>query len=112
MKIVLLLMRKLIRTGKIWGSILLGLMYWSAQSQSITISEELPMRSDYAYTIMGWIGGDLLLFRDKGHEFFVQAFDTDMHLKWEREVYLGDHKADVIGIVAHPNRFHVIYGMR
>lgn len=82
------------------------------RAQAITISEEMPMRSDYAYTILGWIGGDLLLFRDKGHDFYIQAFDTDMHIKWERELYLGDHKADIIGIVAHPNRFHIIYGFR
>ena len=81
-------------------------------SQTITISEELPMRNDYAYTILGWVGGDLLLFRDRGHEFFVQAFDEEMHLKWEREIYLGPRKADIIGVVAHDDQFHLLYGMR
>ena len=43
------------------GSVLAG--------QTITISEELPLRNDFSYTILGWIDEDLLLFRDKGHEF-------------------------------------------
>ena len=81
-------------------------------SQAITISEELPLRSDYAYTILGWIGGDLLLFRDKGHEFFVQAFDEEMHLKWEREITIGPRRGDILGIIAHEDQFHLIIGMR
>src|SRR5688572_27860686 len=81
-------------------------------SQTITISEELPMRNDYAYTILGWVGGDLLLFRDRGHEFFVQAFDEEMHLKWEREIILGPRKADILGVIGHETSFHLVFGMR
>ncbi len=81
-------------------------------AQSITISEELPFRNDYSYTVLGWVGGDLLLFRDKGHEFFVQAFDEELHMKWEREIVLGPHKADVIGVVAFPDRINLICGIR
>src|SRR6188474_1495352 len=82
--------------------ILLWLLCSGIQSQVITISEELPLRNDYDYTILGWISGDLLLFRDRGHQFYIQAFDEEMHLKWEREILLGPHKADIIGLLAHP----------
>jgi hypothetical protein len=84
----------------------------SAACQTITISEELPLRNDFSYTILGWIGGDLLLFRDKGHEFYVQSFDGEMHLKWEREIYIGPRKADIIGIVSDVDKFHLVVGMR
>ena len=83
-----------------------------ATAQSITISEELALRNDYAYTILGWVDKNMLLFRDKGHAFFIQAFDEELHLKWERELYLSDSRADIIGIVAHDDRFHIIYGTR
>lgn len=84
----------------------------SASSQSISISEELILRNDYAYTVLGWVKEDLLLFRDKGHQFFIQAFDKDLRLKWEREMVLGDGRADIIGIVSSADRFHLIYGIR
>jgi hypothetical protein len=80
-------------------------------AQEITVSEELPMRSEYAYSMLGWVDGDLLLFRDKGHEYFIQAFDEELHVKWERELYLGERKSDIIGIVARKDRFHLIYGV-
>src|SRR5687767_15250068 len=81
-------------------------------SQTITISEELPMRNDYAYTILGWVSGDLLLFRDRGHEFFIQAFDEEMHLKWEREILFGAERTDIIGVLAHSDKFHLVVGIR
>ena len=83
-----------------------------ATCQSIVISEELVLRNDYAYTVLGWVKEDLLLFRDKGHQFFIQAFDKDLHLKWEREIILGEGRADIIGLVANEDRFHLIYGIR
>jgi hypothetical protein len=82
------------------------------RSQVITISEELPLRNDYSYTILGWVYDDLLLFRDRGHEYFVQAFDKDLHVKWEREIYLGDKRSEIIGLVAHDDRFHLIFAQR
>lgn len=88
------------------------LPFQSVWTQTITISEEIPLRNDYSYTILGWIDDDLLLFRDRGHEYFVQAFDEEMHLKWEREVYLGSRKADIIGVISHNDRFHLLFGMR
>lgn len=84
----------------------------AANCQSISISEELILRNDYAYTVLGWVKEDLLLFRDKGHQFFIQAFDKELRLKWEREILLGDGRADIIGIVSHTDRFHLIYGIR
>lgn len=106
MKAILLHIRKLITL------IAVLLCLSNSTAQSIIISEELPLRNDYAYTILGWIEGDLLLFRDRGHEFFVQAFDEEMHLKWEREIILGPRKADILGVMGHAKTFHLVFGTR
>ncbi len=81
-------------------------------AQMITISQELGLRSDYSYSILGWVENDMLLFRDKGNSFFIQSFDRKMHLKWEREMLLGDARVDVIGAIAHEDRFHMLFGVR
>jgi hypothetical protein len=81
-------------------------------AQVITISQELGLKNDYAYSILGWVEDDMLLFRDKGYKFFIQSFDRNLHLKWERELYLGESRADIIGAIAHHDRFHVLFGIR
>ena len=98
--------------NKLLFTVLFSFMAYTAFSQFITISEELPLRNDYDYTILGWVAHDLLLFRDRGHEFYVQAFDGELHVKWEREIPLGPQKADIIGVVATDDRIHIIFGMR
>lgn len=82
------------------------------QAQVITVSEELPLRSDYSYRILGWIDGDLMLFRDRGHQFFVQSFDEELHLKWEREITVGEGRGDIIGIVSDSGLIHIFIGIR
>lgn len=93
---------------------LLSLLFLTgyAHSQTITISEELPLRNDYSYTILGWVGSDLMLFRDKGNVFYVQAFDEEMHLKWEREIIIGPRRGDIIGVVSRADQIHLMVGMR
>lgn len=93
-------------------TVCLSVLGYISFGQAITISEELPLRNEYNYTILGWMSGDLLLLRDKGHEFYVQSFDDDLHLKWEREISLGPEKTDLIGVVSHNDRIHILFGMR
>lgn len=81
-------------------------------AQVITISQELALKNDYAYSILGWVDDNLLLFRDKGFKFYIQSFDRKLNLKWERELYLGESRADIIEVVAHKDRFHVLFGIR
>ncbi|HZV69913.1 MAG TPA: hypothetical protein VFG10_10230 [Saprospiraceae bacterium] len=97
---------------KSFFAILFSFLGYISYSQAITISEELALRNDYDYTILGWVSGDLLLFRDRGHEFFIQAFDEELHLKWEREIILGQNRADIIGVVSHQDRIDIVYGLR
>jgi len=101
-----------ISTVWLWVMLFCLLNTGKLQAQNITISEEVVLRNDYAYTILGWIGDELLLFRDKGHQFFVQSYDLDLHLKWEREIFLGQSRADIIGVLSDQNKFHILFGMR
>jgi len=89
-----------------------GFMMPLLNAQVITISQELALKNDVAYSILGWVDDDMLLLRDKGYKFFVQSFDRNLHLKWERELFLGEGRADIIGAIADTDRFHVLFGIR
>ncbi len=81
-------------------------------SQKIIVSDELPLRSDVGYEIIGELGEDVLLFRDKSVTFEVQAFDENMRSSWTKELELMKRSPDVAGINTIRDSFTVFYRHR
>ena len=81
-------------------------------TQTVTVSEPLTIRNDASYDILGNIKGNLLLLRDKTTEFQVQCFNTDLHLKWEKEIELDKKRPDIVGVLPSLDDFSVLYLFR
>ena len=97
---------------KNWITLLLGIWPLIAFSQKITVSEPITLRSDYAYDLIGELGGSTLLFRDKNNSFEVVAFDKRMQEAWSKELELDARQPKVIGMVSRKLDFSVIYQFR
>jgi len=80
--------------------------------QDIVVSEEVSLKNDYAYEIIGKLDKNILLFRDLQSQFEVHAFDEELRLKWERVLDLEKRNAQVIAVVPGDTSFHIIYGYR
>ncbi len=96
---------------KLFSTILLslpGLLF----AQKITISEDIPLRNDVAYEIVGHFKDRLLLFRDRVNQFEIQAFDNRMRETWSKELNLEKRSPKVIGIVPSEEDFTVFYRHR
>lgn len=79
-------------------------------SQEITISAEVPLRSDQSYSIIGKFKEKLLLYRDKGSEFEIQAFNNDMlGLSWTKELELDKKRPEVLDVLGLEDYFYVMY---
>ena len=81
------------------------------QAQVITVSDELNLKSEYVYDLLGRIGENIMVIRDGINEFDIQAYDDDMSMIWEREERLDTRKAKIIDVVAHEKTFNVIYSV-
>lgn len=81
-------------------------------AQRIMVSDELPLRSDISYEIIGEFGDQVLLFRDKSVSFEVQAFDANMRSSWTKELELLKRSPEVIGINTIRDSFTVFYRHR
>jgi len=65
-------------------------------SQEVTISDEITLRSDQSYSIIGKFNEKTLLYRDKGTEFEVQAFNNELlGLSWTKELELDKKRPEV-----------------
>lgn len=81
-------------------------------AQKIMVSDELPLRSDIGYEIIGELNNNVLLFRDKNVAFEVQAFDENMRSSWTKDIELLKRSPDVLGINTIKDSFTVFYRHR
>ncbi|MEM1326627.1 MAG: hypothetical protein AAGI23_11765 [Bacteroidota bacterium] len=85
-----------------------------AIAQVVTVSEDMALRSDMRYQLIGELQDQYLLFQDEDHEFFVQAYDSDLRMTWDKEIKLDKRRPEILDIIATPDQehFYVVYQHR
>lgn len=84
-----------------------------AGAQTAIISDPITIRNDYGYELIGRLRDRVLLFRDKFTEFEVQAFDSQMHLSWNKELDdLDRHGIQVVAVIGGRNDFSVVHKVK
>ncbi len=78
-------------------------------AQSVTISEDVNIRNDNGYEIVGRHKGNILLFRDKGTDFEIVAFDEQMRMAWEHKIEFPEKRAQVLDALQGKDYFAVLY---
>lgn len=82
-------------------------------AQSVTVSKEMPLKSDLAYDLLGLVGDNILLYRDRGnHKYNIEVFDKEMAFVKERDIKFEKKKVDVHGIVARDSSFNMMYSYK
>lgn len=92
--------------------ILIGLFPFTLFGQAIIASEELLLKDDIAYDIIGNLEGNILLFRNQSREFQVQAFDQDMKMAWDKTIEVEEKQPDVLDVVATDTSFVMLFRHR
>ncbi len=92
-------------------SILLFCLFCASVSyaQVVTISEELSLRKEEAYHIIGRMKGQTLIFQDRETEFGVQAFDQNLKKTWDKEITLDKRRPKILDVISDEKAFHVVY---
>ncbi len=84
----------------------------SLHAQTVTMTEEITLRNESAYEIIGNLKGNLLLLRDRTTEFEVQAFNEQMREIWSKELELDRRLPSTLGTIAHEDNFTLFYTYR
>ncbi len=93
-------------------SILLLCFPFLLPAQVITVSDDIQLRNDAAYEIIGDLKGRLLLFRDRATDFQVQAFNEKMREVWSKDLELDKRLPVVLGLVPTEEDFTLFYRFR
>jgi len=87
------------------------LLCTSGRAQVLTISDEMTMRSDTEYNLIGKLGGQALLLQDRSSKHLLTAFDRNMRQIWEKELELRGRNVRLLETVTKQDGtgFHLIY---
>jgi hypothetical protein len=80
--------------------------------QRVTVTDELNVRNDYAYDILGLINENILLYRDRGREQVVTIYDNNMRFKREKKLTFEKKRVRIINITPQDSTINVIYQYR
>ncbi len=85
----------------------------TAQAQMLTLSEEIALRNDVFYDIVGEFNGRVLLMRTKSNnEVEVQGLDERLRVSWTKSLELDQKVPQVVGTSAAASYFSLFYQFR
>ncbi len=102
-------MKKILLLLVFISSVFLGSV---AAQPAFAASEEISVRSDNGYEILGKIDGKIVLFRDRKTSFEALAFDEKMQTSWKKELRLVGKNVKVLTAIGAKNDFCVFYQAR
>lgn len=84
------------------------------RAQVLTISDELTMRTDTEYDLIGKLGGQVLLLQNRSTKHLLTAYDRNMRQNWEKELELRGRNISVLQTIAKQDGtgFHLVYLFR
>ncbi len=94
------------------GCLILLLGSGNLAAQKVSVSDDVSLRNDDGYAIIGRMKNRILLFRFRGNEYEVQAFDHKLRSSWSKELKLERKNPKVIEIIPDRQDFTVIYQHR
>ncbi len=75
----------------------------------VTVSEDISIRNDEGYYLLGKLKDRTLIFRHKASSYEVQAFDQSLRLSWNKELEMEKKRVRLIDIVPGKDDFTVFY---
>ncbi len=92
-------------------SFFLLLLCTGVRAQILTVSDEIPMRNDTEYTLIGKLGGQVLLLQDRENKQFLTAYGRAMNESWDKDLELRGKNVRVLEAVTAQDGtgFHLLY---
>lgn len=81
----------------------------SLPAQKVTVSNEINIKSNYAYDIFPDVKGHILFYHDRANEHLLEVYDDDLKYKHTREINFPAKPHDIITMVKADTVVNVYY---
>ena len=96
---------------KIWYFLFL-FSFVSLQAQKVTVADEINIRNDFAYDILGQVEDNIILYRNKGMDHYINVYDKNLRFKKEEELLFEKKKVKMHYIVPRDSFFNIVYSYK
>lgn len=79
-------------------------------AQEVLVSDDINIRNNYSYDLLGEIGDRIILFRDAGNEYLMETFDEDMSTSLSTSLVFETEKVDIYNVLGLDSTFQIMYG--
>ena len=80
--------------------------------QKVTVSNEISIRNNILYNIIGRVEDKILFYRDKGNQREIMLYDNDLVFQSERQINLDEKRCRLYDVINLDTAFAVLYGYR
>ncbi len=81
-------------------------------AQVVTVSQDISIRNNIAYDIIGRVGDRIIFYRDKGSDREIYLYNEDLVLQSERQINLDKKRCTLYDVINLDTAFAVVYGYR
>jgi hypothetical protein len=92
--------------------LLIILHFGVLSAQKVTVSNEINVRTNYAYDILPNIGENILFYHDRGSEHVFEIYDQNFRYKRTKELFFEKKNAIVLGVTAQEEYFSMVYSYK
>ncbi len=79
---------------KNWFLIVWCLFSLMLTAQNVKVSQEINLKNEYAYDLFK-LNNNIVFYRDRGDEYFVDIFDLDLNFKRTAEIFINEKKISI-----------------
>ena len=85
----------------------------SAIGQQLTISSDIPYRTEYAYKMLGQYEDRFLLYLDKPNDKYeITGYNEELQQSWKRELLFEKRNIRIVAVEKMEDAFFIIYTYR
>jgi len=80
--------------------------------QKLVLSDEIPLRSEVQYDLLGEVQGTALLMSTTGLKYEIMGFDAQMRNAWSKELNFEKRQVNLMGYNVRKDDFTLVYQVR
>lgn len=100
-----------VHSSVFWACLILAclLLFPSLHAQKVTVSDEINIKSNFAYDVFPDVKENILFYHDRANEHWLEVYDDELKFKHSRQIQFPARPHDIVTMVKADTVVNVYY---